>query len=91
MAKNISNKTLMMLLVASIALSLIGTVSNVHRLDALSSMSPSITGFATSGTGKINFTVASITQISVTDGVLDFGSCSPNTTGTYRICSNVYR
>ena len=81
--KQISNKTLMMLLVASIAISIVGTISNIKQIDTLVSDAPAITGFAGSGTGKINFTVASVTQISVTDGVLDFGSCSPNTTGTY--------
>ena len=81
--KQVSNQTLTMLLVASIAISLVGTVSNLNTLNSISGTSADIVGFATTGTGKVNVSIASVSSISISDALLDFGSCSPNTSGSY--------
>lgn len=67
----ISNKTLTVLIAIAIVISLGSTFISLNRLSKLSGMS--ITGLATSGSGKANLTVSSATSIAVSGAIL-FGS-----------------
>tara|TARA_Y100000310_G_scaffold341172_1_gene439473 strand:- start:402 stop:1103 length:702 start_codon:yes stop_codon:yes gene_type:complete len=82
--KPLSNQTITVLLAASIVISVLGTLSNLQKLEG---NTPSISGFATTGTGKVNVSVASVTSITISDALLNFGECSPNASGSY-IASN---
>jgi len=68
MAEEISNKTLATLLVIAIIVSIGGTLISLNRLSKFG-----ITGFATSGTAKVNLTVTSSAGITVSQAI-DFGS-----------------
>ncbi|MEM3370759.1 MAG: hypothetical protein QXW00_02910 [Candidatus Woesearchaeota archaeon] len=68
MAEEISNKTLATLLVIAIIVSIGGTLISLNRLSKFG-----ITGFATSGSAKVNLTVTSSSAITVTQAI-DFGS-----------------
>jgi hypothetical protein len=89
--KQISNHALLSLLVVSIVVSVVGTVSNLNKINQLvegsSSAASGISGFATTGTGNVNISIASTASISMTDSTIDFGACSPNSTGS-NISSN---
>ena len=68
--KEISNKTLTILLIVAIAVALGGTFTS---LSMLSRIKAPVTGLATSGTGKVNLSITSATSI-VVSGNIDFGS-----------------
>ncbi len=87
MVDEISNKTLAVLLIVAIALSLGGTLVSLNRLSSVV-RGPSITGFATStGTGTTNVTILSTGSIRFAVNNLDFGVGAVNTTGGNQVCS----
>lgn len=79
--QQISNKSLIFLLILVIVVSIGGTIISINRLSQLISQAPSITAMASSsGTGMVNVSVAAVTSITATDAIINFGSCSPATT-----------
>jgi hypothetical protein len=71
MADDINNKTLATLLVIAIIVSIGGTLISLNRLSKFGGYG--ITGFAASGTAKVNLTVTSSSGITVTQAI-DFGA-----------------
>ncbi len=84
---DVSNKTLGMLLVAAIVVSVGGTFLSLQQLGSLSGS----TGFATSDSGQVNLTVAQTLSIELTDDVINFGECLLNDTNTIFVDSSVVR
>ncbi len=73
---DISNKTLALLMVAAIVVSLGGLFVSLDRLGRLSS--GGITGFVTgNASGKVNVTIASTATITLVDALINFGTCAP--------------
>ena len=71
-----TNKTLALLLVAAIVVSLGGTIISLDRIGQLS-----ITGFATSNqTGIVQFNITSATTLTLTQSTIDFGNGFVNST-----------
>lgn len=69
----VTNKTLGLLLIAAIVVSLGGTFVSLNRLGGVST-----TGYATNNqTGTVNLTVDSALSIVVNDNNINFGSCTP--------------
>ncbi len=89
--KQISSKALLTLLVASVVVSVVGTIINFNKLGQLvPQMSGSgITGFATTATGTVNVTIASVSSIIMADNTINFGSCAPNSSVGSNLSSNV--
>src|SRR3989338_6834499 len=79
--QQISNKAVTYLLVLAIIISVGGTMLNFYRITKLT-QAPAITGFATTSTGNVNVTIAAVSSITLADSLIDFGSCSQNSTGT---------
>ena len=82
----ISNRTLAILLVGAIVISLGGTLISLNKLAAVKTVS--LTGFATNvSTGKVNLTIASVTWINFTQKFCQMGSgfavvrCKMNSSG----------
>jgi len=77
--EDVSNKTLALLLVVAILTSVGGLMLSLNRLNELKvSFLPAITGAPTStGSGRVNLSVSSATAISVADGLIRFGACTP--------------
>jgi hypothetical protein len=67
---DISNKTLALFLVGAIILSLGGTIISLNKISQITGP----TGFATTGTGKVNLTILSATDISLQNASIDFGT-----------------
>ncbi len=86
MTDEISNKTLAILLVAAIAISLGGTFFSLNRL-ALLTRAPGTTGYITNptGTAKVNVTATGSLRFSLPS--LDFGIGYVNTTNSNQYCS----
>ncbi len=89
----VSNKTIMYLLVIALAVSAGGTLISLSKLSDLRSIMggpTGITGMAINTTGSINLTVASTIEVNLTDKIINFGSgyvagginCSVNSEGT---------
>jgi hypothetical protein len=77
----ISNKTLAVLLVGAIVVSLMGTLISLQRLSDLSPRGGQITGFATTNaTGTVQVTVNTGASLAVRRNI-NFGSVTPNSTG----------
>lgn len=78
---DLSNKTLGLLLVAAIVISIGGTIISLNRLDGIST-----TGFATQNdTGQVVLTVPNSLSITLLNNTIDFGSCLINTTQGYTV------
>ncbi|MCF7799319.1 hypothetical protein K9M74_05445, partial [Candidatus Woesearchaeota archaeon] len=73
---DISNKTLGLLLVAAIVVSVGGTLMSLNQLE---SVSP--TGFATTGSGTVDLDIGSYVAIVVDDTAINFGTCTLVDTG----------
>ncbi len=74
----ISNKTLALLMVAAMIVSLGGLFVSLDRLGKISTGGGSISGFVTgNATGKVNVTIASTATITLVDSLINFGTCSP--------------
>jgi hypothetical protein len=69
---DLSNKTLGLLLVAAIVISIGGTIISLNRLDAVST-----TGLVTQN-GTVVLTVDDLLSITLADNIIDFGSCTIN-------------
>ncbi|HLD18844.1 MAG TPA: hypothetical protein VJB90_02440 [Candidatus Nanoarchaeia archaeon] len=83
---DISNKTLALLMVAAIVVSLGGLFIS---LDRLGSFQNSITGFAASNvTGRANVTIENVAGITISDNIINFGTCNLPTSGTVNVSSN---
>jgi hypothetical protein len=76
---DISNKTLAILLVFAMAISLGGTLISLNRLRVTGTEVPGITGFGT-GTGIANLSITSDTTISILTNIIDFGTGVVNIT-----------
>ena len=77
MSDEISNKTLAMLLVAAIVVSLGGTLVSLNKLSRFNTAG--ITGLA-SASGEANLTISETVSITLLDGKIEFGSGIVNTT-----------
>lgn len=77
---DISNRTLAILMVAAILVSLGGLFISLDRLAKLQvGAPPAITGFAGTGTGRANVSIQSILSITLADDSrIDFGACTVN-------------
>ena len=71
---SLSNKSLALLLVAAIVISLGGTIVSINKFSEIKIGRPvSVTGRATEGTGEVNLTITSNASCTVDTGV-DFGT-----------------
>ncbi|MFH1133553.1 MAG: hypothetical protein V1735_03620, partial [Nanoarchaeota archaeon] len=77
MPSDISNRTLAILMLFAIVISLGGLYLSTNRLARIGG----ITGFASSGTGSVNVTIVSFNSIAIEDALINFGNCTP-TAGT---------
>ena len=68
---DVSNKTLGLLLVAAIVVSIGGTFFSLEKLDGVST-----TGHASSDAGQVDLQINTTISIAVTDNVIDFGTCT---------------
>jgi len=84
-----SNRTVMLLLVAAIVISVVGTLVSINRLNQAIPLTPRVTGLALQTTGKVNLSLAKVASLSVVDGVIVYGSCSPNASYGANLSSNV--
>jgi len=71
--KQISNKTLGLLLIAAIVISIGGTIINVYRIRTQVTRPAEIIGMATDGTGTATVTIESLVGITVVNDI-DFGT-----------------
>ena len=88
----VSNKTIVMLLVATVVISIGGMIYTVNSVNkALVGKGigglPGITGFALIPNGTAQLTVATTSSIKYTSATVDFGSGNVNTSGSYTNCS----
>jgi hypothetical protein len=86
MADEISNRTLAILLIAAIVVSLGGTFFSLNRL-ALISQQPGTTGFVTNPTGQARVNITSLASLRFSIGTVDFGTGYVNTTAGNQYCS----
>ncbi len=86
MVDEISNRTLAILLIAAIAISLGGTMLSLNRLAGLSRQ-PQITGFATNPTGTAKVNVTSTASLRFSVPTLNFGIGYVNTSDSNQYCS----
>jgi len=75
----INNKSLVILLIAAMVVSLGGTFISLSRLGRIGA--PYVTGRAESGTGEVKIEIASVLSIVLVDSFVDYGSCKPLSTG----------
>jgi hypothetical protein len=88
MVDEISNKTLAVLLIVAIAISLGGTLVSINRLSSVMRLPGGITGYASaSSTGTTNVTITSSASIRFSRNNLDFGVGAVNSTGGNQLCS----
>ncbi len=86
--EQISNKTLMFLLIVTIIVSIGSTIISLNKVNRL--VSAQLTGMATTSTGKVNVTIGAVSSITVVSpAVIDFGSCSPNASTGSNVSSNI--
>ena len=82
---DISNKTLVVLLVGAIAISLFGTIISINKLNQVITAQP--TGYVASTTGTATVNVSSIESLTFTAAAIDFGIGSVNGSGTWNNCT----
>ncbi len=75
---DISNRTLGLLLVAAIVVSVGGTLMSLNQLETISP-----TGFASSDTGTVTLTITQTASLTLDDDTIDFGSCTTDTEATF--------
>lgn len=83
--QQISNKTLTLLLLTAIVVSIAGTIISINKVNQLIPQAPIITGM---GTGMVNVSIAATTSISAIDTQIDFASCAPTATYGCNATSN---
>ena len=88
MVDEISNKTLAVLLIVAIALSLGGTLVSLNRISSIA-RGPAITGYVSSmfNTGTTNVTIQTTASLRFAVNLLDFGKGAVNTTAGNTLCS----
>lgn len=86
MVDEISNKTLAVLLIVAIALSLGGTLVSLNRLSSVV-RAPGITGYATSVQGTTNVTIQTVASLRFAIANINFGVGAVNTTAGNTHCS----
>jgi hypothetical protein len=86
MVEDLSNRTLAILLIAAIAISLGGTILSLNRLSTVMNM-PSITGYVLTPTGTTNVTIQSQASLRFSIPGVDFGSGTVNTNASNQNCS----
>ena len=86
MVDEISNKTLAVLLIVAIAISLGGTLVSINRLSSVMRLPGGITGYV-SGTGTTNVTITSSASIRFAKSNLDFGIGAVNSSAGNQVCS----
>jgi hypothetical protein len=70
----LSNKSLAILLLAAMVISLGGTILSLNRMNSIETV-----GFATTGTGIVNLTISSFMSITTNESsIVDFGTCTLN-------------
>lgn len=79
---DISNKTLAILLLCTIFISITIILTSLHRLNQLG-----ITGASTTATGNATVNITTLRAIRFTVSTIDWGSGSVNTTGGYVNCT----
>jgi hypothetical protein len=79
---DLSNKTLGLLLVAAIVISIGGTVINLNRLSATST-----TGLVTQN-GTVVLDINDLLSITLADNVIDFGTCTINSTQGFSLVNS---
>ena len=84
---DISNKTLAILLIGAMVVSLGGTMLSLNRLSGVSGPTQQITGYGT-GTGYTNLTISSSSTIYMVNNVVDFGTGIVNITKASSECMN---
>jgi hypothetical protein len=77
--KELSNSTLVILVLMAIIASIGGTIISLNKLNQLAGVT-SVTGFASSITGKANLTVATTLDITLVDSVVELGTIPVNFT-----------
>jgi hypothetical protein len=82
----ITNKTLGLLLVAAVAISLFGTIISINKLNQFTQLSTT-TGFATSDQGNVSVYVNTSTSIRFAVNTVNWGTGIVNTTGGYVNCT----
>lgn len=85
--EHVSSKSLTFLLAAAIIVFVGGIMVSVIRISRLAQQSSFPTGMA--ATGYVNVTIASLASLSVVEGQINFGSCSPNATIGSNLSSNI--
>jgi hypothetical protein len=79
---DVDNKTLVIFLIGAIIISLIGAAISINRINDIILVRPG-TGYATSGSGYVNITIAPSVAILLYNDTIYFGSCITNSTGYY--------
>ena len=79
---DISNKTIVSLLLVVTVVTVVGTVFSVSRMDSFVNQWAGFTGGATSGTGYINFTTGTNVAVTVS-GNIDFGEGYVNSSTSF--------
>ncbi|GIU70270.1 MAG: hypothetical protein KatS3mg002_1506 [Candidatus Woesearchaeota archaeon] len=82
----ITNKTLGLLLVAAVTISLFGTIISINRMNRIMEMS-SLSGYATTAQGNVSVYVNTSTSIRFAIDYVDWGTGYVNTTGGYVNCT----
>ncbi len=82
MPEELSNRALAVLLVLTIVVSIGGT------LISLNSMPSGIVGYASSANGTTQLTISALTEITLTDDAVNFGTCGLNNSQTITYISN---
>jgi hypothetical protein len=77
----ISNKTLAILLIGAIAISLFGTFVSLNRIAQIGV--PAISGGATTGAGQARLTIKTQLSIVLNDSIIDYGNCTPDVAPVY--------
>jgi len=86
MSEQISNRTLAVLLVGAIAVSLFGTFISLEKLNSMGGFG-GITGMATNGTGYVQLDVTGLSSFTVVATTVNFGTIVPNAS-TFYITTN---
>ncbi len=85
--EQISNKTLAILLVMAIVISLTGTVISLNKIGRIRIANPEATGAATTGTGAVNLTISMTAAITLVNNTVFWGSGYVNGTTITSNCS----
>ncbi|USN45868.1 MAG: hypothetical protein H6502_01925 [Candidatus Woesearchaeota archaeon] len=85
---DVSNRTLAMILVAALVVSLGGTMMSLNLLSSMSRGGTDITGFASLANGSVLLNVSAQASITLLDSDIDFGNCQPQAGANSTITSD---